>query len=160
MNVRPYANADWKKNLELDYSEFEQSAATAITQECEVHMWSLRSGQIEMLGIFTGHQGFTPHDQPFVLFMETTADSEYLASGSEEKCVHVWHRNHKRSHRLAGHTDVVNAVSWQKRVPGMLASGSDDGTVCVWGADAIRVEHESMGYSTDEDDEYSSYSQD
>lgn len=154
VNVRPYANDDWKKNLELDCSEFEQSVATAIKQECEVHMWSLMGGRIEMLGIYTGHRGFTPHDQPFVLFMETTEDSEYVASGSEDKCVHVWHKGHKRSHRLAGHTDVVNAVSWQKRVPGMLASGSDDGTVCVWGANAIQVEHESMGYSTDEDDEY------
>merc|ERR1711865_622259 len=37
-------------------------------------------------------------------------------------------------HRLTGHSDWVNSVAWSE--DGMLASGSDDNTVRIWGMDS------------------------
>lgn len=131
-NTRAYLNDSWKLNLDLDATDYDRSVATEISNECEVHWWGLSDSGMQLLARFRGHQGLTPHDSPFVLFMDSSQDGEYIASGSEDKNVHVWHVSHTNSHQLEGHTDVVNAVSWRPGALGELASASDDCTICVW----------------------------
>jgi len=59
---------------------------------------------------------------------------DFVASGSEDHRVYVWHMRHQRlvSILANGHTDVVNSVSWNSGVPGLLASCGDEGHVCLW----------------------------
>ena len=48
--------------------------------------------------------------------------------------VYIWHI--KRESPIAvleGHTRTVNCIHWNPKVPSMLASASDDGTVRIWG---------------------------
>lgn len=62
----------------------------------------------------------------------------FVASGSEDSSVYVWHR--EKGALLAvlpGHSGAVNAVSWNGRVPGLLASASDDHTVRLWCATGV-----------------------
>ena len=48
--------------------------------------------------------------------------------------VYIWHIKHSDPVMvLSGHTRTVNCVHWNPKVPSMLASGSDDGTVRIWG---------------------------
>ncbi|CAM9725419.1 unnamed protein product, partial [Discosporangium mesarthrocarpum] len=84
-----------------------------------------------------GHHAFTTKDCPFLLFTgQSEADpyKDFICSGSEEHRVYVWHLRHRiLLAALEGHINVVNAVSWNPRVPGMMASASDDCTVVIWG---------------------------
>jgi hypothetical protein len=65
------------------------------------------------------------------------ARDAFVASGSEDSRVYVWRRSSGALvAKLVGHGGVVNAVSWNPRHAGMLASGSDDGTVRIWIPDA------------------------
>lgn len=65
-------------------------------------------------------------------------DQHFVASGSEDSQVYIWHR--QRGDLLAvlpGHTSVVNAVQWNASQPGLLASASDDRTVRLWASEAL-----------------------
>uniref|UniRef100_S4RAG9 WD repeat-containing protein 26 n=1 Tax=Petromyzon marinus TaxID=7757 RepID=S4RAG9_PETMA len=93
-----------------------------------VHLWDLheralvRKYQGITQGLYTIHSCFGGPNEDFV------------ASGSEDHKVYVWHRKQEQPVAvLAGHTRAVSCVSWNPRVPSMLASASDDGTVRIWG---------------------------
>ena len=85
-------------------------------------------------------------------------DDDFVASGSEDRHVYIWTRRHHLPGsgkgefdrgslplsaecpngnlllKLPGHTATVNSVSWSPTAPGVLASGSDDCSIRIWGA--------------------------
>ncbi|XP_053405443.1 WD repeat-containing protein 26-like [Mercenaria mercenaria] len=93
-----------------------------------VHLWDLkdrvlvRKFQGVSQGTYAIHSCFGGLNQDFV------------ASGSEDNKVYIWHvRREMPITILEGHSRTVNCVHWNPKVPSMLASASDDGTVRVWG---------------------------
>ncbi|KAH8419623.1 hypothetical protein KR222_010762 [Zaprionus bogoriensis] len=61
-------------------------------------------------------------------------NESFVASGSEDKVVYIWHlKREEPLAKLAGHTKIVNCVSWNPVYPSLLASASDDATVRIWG---------------------------
>ncbi|XP_062603261.1 WD repeat-containing protein 26-like [Saccostrea cucullata] len=93
-----------------------------------IHLWDLhdrclvRKFQGVTQGFYTIHSCFGGLNQDFI------------ASGSEDHKVYVWHlRKEEPIAVLEGHSRTVNCVHWNPKLPGMLASASDDGTVRIWG---------------------------
>ncbi|KAL3874085.1 hypothetical protein ACJMK2_037148 [Sinanodonta woodiana] len=93
-----------------------------------LHLWDLkdkclvRRYQGVTQGFYTIHSCFGGIDQNFI------------ASGSEDHKVYIWHIQRENPiSMLEGHTRTVNSVHWNPKVPSMLASASDDGTVRIWG---------------------------
>lgn len=61
-------------------------------------------------------------------------DQNFIASGSEDNKVYIYHiKRDSPIAVLSGHSRTVSCVSWNPVFPQVLVSGSDDGTVRVWG---------------------------
>ncbi len=59
---------------------------------------------------------------------------KFLVSGSEDSRVYIWNTKKEQPRCvLDGHNRPVTCVSWNPVVHGLVASGSDDGTVRIWG---------------------------
>ncbi|KAI1729793.1 WD repeat-containing protein 26 [Ditylenchus destructor] len=67
-------------------------------------------------------------------FVITSAfGGNFVASGSEDEQVVIWNTKKSEPVRyLRGHSGTVNTVVWNPKITGMLASGSDDGTIRIW----------------------------
>ncbi|KAL8576196.1 hypothetical protein ACOMHN_027851 [Nucella lapillus] len=62
------------------------------------------------------------------------ANEDFIACGSEDPTVYIFHvRSSHAVIELKGHSRSVSCVDWNPRLPNMLASASDDGTVRIWG---------------------------
>lgn len=100
----------------------------------EVQEWCLESRTL--ISRMKGSHGFTTKDCPFYLFLAESTCGDYIASGSEDCGVYIYHVGHKRLMRVLwnGHEDVVSMVSWGPG--GLLASASDDHRICLWSGGA------------------------
>jgi WD40 repeat protein len=103
-----------------------------------VQSWNLSDSQPSLT--IRGAHGFTTKDCPFYLFLEESPDGDYIASGSEDCGVYLYHRRHGQLLRVLsnGHDDVVSMVSW-RRGGGILASASDDHKICIWGTPLTKL---------------------
>ena len=85
-----------------------------------VHLWDAHSGK--HLQKFEGHDGAV---------VAVACSSHAIASGSYDRTVRVWERGEKKPVFIFdGHKDVVHCVAFSSNGK-RLASGSEDGTVCV-----------------------------
>ncbi|XP_013416632.1 WD repeat-containing protein 26 [Lingula anatina] len=93
-----------------------------------VHLWDLKDKCL--LRKFQGiTQGFYSIHSCF-----GGLNQDFIASGSEDHKVYIWHTKREVPICvLEGHTRTVNCVHWNPKLPSMLASASDDGTVRIWG---------------------------
>ncbi|KAG0477080.1 hypothetical protein HPP92_013921 [Vanilla planifolia] len=101
----------------------------------EIHLWSI----VDVPMLLTKYRGH--RRSRFVIrscfggFGQT-----FIASGSEDSQVYIWHRGSgELIQALAGHSGAVNCVSWNPANPQILASGSDDHTIRVWGLNRMNL---------------------
>ncbi|KAK7103941.1 WD repeat-containing protein 26-like isoform X2 [Littorina saxatilis] len=109
-----------------------------------VHLWDLKDRVLvrKFQGVTQGYYTI------FSCFGGLNQD--FIASGSEDHKVYIWHSKRDQPVvTLEGHSHTVNCVHWNPKVPSMLVSASDDGTVRVWGPlSKVRQDDSESGRST------------
>eukprot|EP00118_Oscarella_pearsei_P005162 m.23421 g.23421 ORF g.23421 m.23421 type:complete len:442 (+) comp28469_c0_seq1:89-1414(+) len=111
----------------------DQSEELAIEESIVTHAfrWHGPNEEMKQVQSLTGHRSFTEMMNCFFIYLDVHDD--YIASGAEDRMVHIWHRQSgAKVATLSGHEDVVNAVAFNPINPHMLLSASDDHTLKVW----------------------------
>ncbi|KAH6780971.1 transducin family protein / WD-40 repeat family protein [Perilla frutescens var. hirtella] len=103
----------------------------------ELHLWNI-DGCPRLIAKYKGHK----RSRYVVQSCFGGLDHAFIASGSEDSQVYIWHRlSGELILTLAGHTGAVNCVSWNPANPHMLASASDDRTIRIWGLSQVNMNY-------------------
>lgn len=95
----------------------------------EIHLWSIVDVP-KLVAKYEGHK----RSRFVIRSCFGGFEESFIASGSEDSQVYIWHRKTgSLIQALPGHSGAVNCVSWNPANPHMLASGSDDHTIRIWG---------------------------
>ncbi|KAF2312320.1 hypothetical protein GH714_034196 [Hevea brasiliensis] len=95
----------------------------------EIHLWSIE-GNPKIISKYKGHT----RTRFVIRSCFGGFEQAFIASGSEDSQVYIWHRGSgELLLALPGHSGAVNSVSWNPANLHMLASGSDDRTIRIWG---------------------------
>ncbi|EEF49655.1 WD repeat-containing protein 26 homolog isoform X1 [Ricinus communis] len=95
----------------------------------ELHLWNIE-GSPKIVSTYKGHT----RTRFIIRSCFGGFEQAFIASGSEDSQVYIWHRGSgELLLALPGHSGAVNCVSWNPENLHMLASGSDDRTIRIWG---------------------------
>ncbi|KAG6387040.1 hypothetical protein SASPL_152222 [Salvia splendens] len=95
----------------------------------DLHLWNI-DGWLQNIGEYIGNK----RSSLVVRSCLGGLKQAFVASGSENSQVYIWHRHYVRPiFSLSGHTGAVNCVSWNPANHHMLASASNDRTIRIWG---------------------------
>lgn len=143
MNCRPFLDDSYLKFKGLRMDQCLEIEGPDVSNEVELRIYN--ASTLQHLYTFSGHHAFSLKGAIFFLYLDSIAfqnskhssnnhDScNLIASGSEENNVYIWHRDGECLVRiLRGHTSTASTVSFNPRLPGVLASGADDFSCKIW----------------------------
>lgn len=104
--------------------------APPISQNIEIRVVDLTKLTWNKNVIFSGHSGFTTPSECFFIFLD--AGTDLVASGSEDKCVHIWDQKFGKPIAKLPHEGVVNSVAFSPnfKVSTLEGEENEDNNKC------------------------------
>ena len=137
INCRPFLDDSYMKFKGLGMNECLEIEGPDVSNEVELRIYNANT--LQHLYTFSGHHAFSLKGAIFFLYVDTISFQDSLdscnlvASGSEENNIYIWHRDRKCLVKvLQGHTSTASTVSFNPKLPGVLASGADDFSCKIW----------------------------
>ncbi|XP_065868659.1 WD repeat-containing protein 26 homolog [Euphorbia lathyris] len=105
-----------------------------------IHLWNIE-GNPKIVSKYKGHT----RSRFIIRSCFGGFEQAFIASGSEDSQVYIWHRGSgELLLAMPGHAGAVNCVSWNPTNLHMLASGSDDRTIRIWGLNQYNLKQRDM----------------
>lgn len=142
VNVRPH----------IEGAIVHSEVSPDISHDAEIRVYCSKT--LQHIYSYTGHHGFTLKDCPFYMFLDVinfyspTSDEGWqsdethdvlYASGSEDHNVYVWKNGYSLPIQVFKQSAHVGSVCFNTKIPGMLASASDDNIITIYVSSAHRM---------------------
>ena len=123
---------------DVSFNGSDRNLIASVGQDAAILFWDARSPSAPSERVEKAHDGD-------VNGCDYSGPMEHLVvTAGNDHLVKVWDRRFlkdangiaKPTHVLTGHSDQVLNVLWNKNVPGVCASGGEDGHVLIWKVDA------------------------
>lgn len=105
----------------------DETYALLQVKEQGLHLWDIKCNTLV--------RRYRGHEQKFFVVHCCFGGSndEYLATGSEDHTVYIYHREKETPiSKLDGHLKPVTCVDWHPSIAGLVVSCSDDGDIKLW----------------------------
>ncbi|RYP79971.1 hypothetical protein DL770_006446 [Monosporascus sp. CRB-9-2] len=148
-------------NLQTRDMEYEMDlnirvTSISISQDSRHLLVNHANGVAQLIDLVTREpvQSYTGHKGSDYYVIRSTfggADESFVASGSEDGFIYIWHKaSAQLVEKLNGHDPRVNSVAWSPTDPCLFASCGDDGKIKIWSNNQWRRTHMETMYRNHE----------
>lgn len=118
----------------VSFNRVDRNMLASVGRDSALLVWDLRSRTVPICNVQNAHKGdINACDYG-------GAEEHLIVTGGSDSMVRVWDRRFIKDrlgtptplHSLRGHTGQITNVMWNKYVPNVCATSSDDGEVLVW----------------------------
>lgn len=119
---------------DVSFNSHDRNIVVSVGRDSAMMLWDARTSTRPTSTVRKAHTGD-------INCCDASGTDPYLViTGGSDHLIRVWDRRYltnslgerKPTRTLHGHSDQVTNVMWNKYVPGILASGGEDGQVLLW----------------------------